>query len=65
MEFRIVDKTDVMGKLASDDLYVLKMSWRNGTKRYCSSKQAASLPLREVIDAITNPDVAFIEIKEV
>lgn len=63
MEFRIVCKNEVMDMLASEDLYVIKIGHRNNTK-YCSSKQAASLTLREVIDAISNPNIAFIEIKE-
>lgn len=68
MEFKIIDKKDVKGMLGSEDLYLLRIGYRRDSVskigKYCSSKQAAALTLREVMNAITDPNVAFIEIKE-
>lgn len=64
MTFKIIDKTDVMKMLDNEDLYLLRLSSRNGTIKYCSSKQAISLKLKEVMSAIHDENVAFIEIKE-
>ncbi len=63
MEFRIVHKNEVMNMLTNEDLYVIKVGHRNNTK-YCSSIRAANMTLRDAMDAISNPDIAFIEIKE-
>lgn len=68
MDFKIINKSDVMKMLDSEDLYLIKIGYRQSGMskkgKYCSSKQVASLTLREVTDAIKNPNVAFIEIKE-
>ncbi len=64
MIFKIIRKEDVMGLLWNEDLYVLKVSTRNGNMKYCSSKQVSSLTVREIAKAISDNDTAFIEIKK-
>lgn len=63
MVFKIIDKNDVMNKLESEDLYLLKVSKR-GLNKYCSSKQVSSLSVREVMKAMKDNNVAFIKITE-
>lgn len=62
MKVRIVQKHEVMGMLENENLFVLKVAKRN-TGKYISSKLAAALTLREVMDYIKNPNVAFVLIE--
>lgn len=68
MKFKIIDKNNVMNMLDSEDLYLLRVGHRQDSVpkigKYCSSKQVAAMTLREVMNAISDPNVAFIEIKE-
>lgn len=63
MVFKIIDKNNVMEQLENEDLYLLKVSKR-GQNKYCSSKQASSLSVREVMKAMKDNNVAFIKITE-
>ena len=68
MIFEIVNKNEVMNMLSCEDLYVLKVGKRvesaTSIGKYCSSRQAVAMTLRQVMEAISNPDVAFIKITE-
>ena len=66
MKFKIVDKQDVMSMLENDNLYLLRVSHKEDRKntKYCSSKQVQSLNVKEVIDAISESNTAFIQIIE-
>ena len=68
MEFKIIDKNNVMKMLDSEDLYLLRVRYRqegvSKIGKYCSSKQVSAMTLREVMNGMSDPNVAFIEIKK-